>query len=451
MKSYDLTKGSIFKNIILVSIPLILGNFISMLYNFTDIFWISKIGPAGVSAVGTTSLFIWLGASYISLATLGGRIKVSHAVGKKDMDAAAQVSYKSLRLGLLLSILYGFILFTFNEQIIGFFNLSDPTTLAWAQEFLKITGVTMIFMLLNHVYSAIYNGMGNTPLVLKIMAIGVVVNMILDPLFIITFDLKVAGAAYATLLGSVVTFLIFTYHTYKHTQIFKQMRIKSDFKLDLEIIKLGFTPMIQNMTFTFISIFITRFIATFGDEAIAIQKVGNEIESLTWMVGVGISTAISVFVGQNYAAHQYDRIKKGSRIMTALLSGYGLIITLIFIFYGANLYSIFFAEPELIGLGQDYLYIIGFSQLFMIYEAIFTGIFNGYGKINVPAFFGISGNLMRIPLIVLFTPAFGLNGIWIAITISSIYKGVGMIFSYATLVYKQHRMRLFDEQVEIVQ
>lgn len=441
MQNRDLTKGSILKNILIVSVPIIVGNLIGMLYNFTDMYWISKVGTAGVSAVGTTALFIWLGSSYIILAALGGQIKVSHAIGHHDSDLSDIVAAKTLKLAGVLSLIYGAVLFLFSNQIIDFFKLGDPLTIQWASQYLQICGIFIVFLLMNQAFSAVYNGMGNTSLVLKIMAVGILLNVVLDPLFIVVFDMKVVGAALATLIGAVVSTLIFAWYTYKNTNVFSKFKMKRDFTIDKEIIKLGFLPMVQNMLFAGIAIVITRYISTFGDEAIAIQKVGSDIESLTWMIGIGISTAVSVFVGQNFAAKEFQRIQQGSRIILWLMTGYGLLITFTFLTCSAQIYSIFFTDAHLISLGEDYLGIVGVSQLFMIYEAVFTGIFNGYGKTNIAPFFSISGNLARLPLAVILTPYFGLNGIWIAISISAVYKGIGMTIAYIVFRINQKKIK----------
>ncbi len=430
MKERDLTKGSILKNILIIALPLILTNMVNMLYNFTDMYWISQIGPEGVSAVGTTGVIIWMGASIMILVNLGTQIRISYAKGKEDKEKVKKITASSLKLSLIVSMSYGIFLFLFANQIIGFFNIDNPTTYTWAVDYLRICTFFIICISINQTYTAIYNGLGNTISVLVIMCIGLVINIFLDPLFIHVLDLKVVGAAIATFIASFTSTIIFTIYTFKTTNLLDKIKDKLDIVECKKIINLGIFPTIQNMLFAGIAMIIMRFVSNFGDSAIAIQRVGNDIESLSWMIGIGITSAIGVFVGQNSAANKIDRVEQGSKIMVLTMLVYGIFVTSIFLTFPSEIFSIFFTDSVYISMGVDYLLIAAFAQIFMIMESTFTGIFNGYKKTNIAPFFSISGNLLRIPLAIGLSSIIGLNGIWVALLISSIYKGSGLIIAY---------------------
>ncbi len=430
MKERDLTKGSILKNILIIALPLILTNMVNMLYNFTDMYWISQIGPEGVSAVGTTGVIIWMGASIMILVNLGTQIRISYAKGKDDKEKVKKVTAASLKLALIVSISYGVFLFLFANQIIGFFNIDNPMTYSWAVDYLRICTFFIVCISINQAYTSIYNGLGNTISVLIIMCIGLIFNMILDPLFIHVLDLKVVGAAIATFIASLISTVIFTIYTLKTTDLLDKFKEKFDSLEAKKIMKLGIFPTIQNMLFAGIAMIIMRFVSNFGDAAIAIQRVGNDIESLSWMIGIGITSAIGVFVGQNSAANKIDRVEQGSKIMVLTMLVYGIFVTGIFLTLPSEIFSIFFTDSIYISLGVDYLLIAAFAQIFMIMESTFTGIFNGYKKTNIAPFFSISGNLLRIPLAIILSSNMGLNGIWVALLISSVYKGSGLILAY---------------------
>ncbi len=430
MKERDLTKGSILKNILIIALPLILTNMVNMLYNFTDMYWISQIGPEGVSAVGTTGVIIWMGASIMILVNLGTQIRISYAKGKEDKEKVKKITASSLKLSLIVSMSYGIFLFLFANQIIGFFNIDNPTTYTWAVDYLRICTFFIICISINQTYTAIYNGLGNTISVLIIMCIGLVINIFLDPLFIHVLDLKVVGAAIATFIASFTSTIIFTIYTFKTTNLLDKIKDKLDIVECKKIINLGIFPTIQNMLFAGIAMIIMRFVSNFGDSAIAIQRVGNDIESLSWMIGIGITSAIGVFVGQNSAANKIDRVEQGSKIMVLTMLVYGIFVTSIFLTFPSEIFSIFFTDSVYISMGVDYLLIAAFAQIFMIMESTFTGIFNGYKKTNIAPFFSISGNLLRIPLAIGLSSIMGLNGIWVALLISSIYKGSGLIIAY---------------------
>ncbi|HCO18291.1 MAG TPA: hypothetical protein DIT39_01555 [Tissierellales bacterium] len=175
-----------------------------------------------------------------------------------------------------------------------------------------------------------------------------------------------------------------------------------------------------------VSIIITRLVAGFGSIPIAVQSIGSQIESISWMTSEGFASAISAFVGQNYGAGKLDRIKEGYRKGIRVLGGFGIFSSLMLIFAAEPLFSFFTPEdPEAIREGVKYLRIPGLSQFFMSVEIGTAGAFNGLGKTIPPTMVGMTLNVSRIPLAAtMSSTALGLLGIWWAISISSILKGL---------------------------
>ncbi len=436
MKDRDLTKGSIFKNILIVSVPLIIASMVNMLYNFTDMFWISQIGPEGVSAVGTTALFIWMASSLMLIVNLGTQIEISYAVGEGNKERVQYLVNNSMKFSLVVGLIFGVIQFIFANQLIDFFDIDNQQTYDWAVSYLRVCSVFIVTTSINQTFSAIYNGLGNSMVVLVIMCIGMILNMFLDPLFIHVLQLDVTGAGLATVISSIISMIIFVIYTIKTSDLLNNIKDKVDFSEIKKIANLGLFPTIQNVAFAGIAMIITKYVSAFGDDAIAIQRVGNDIESLTWMIGLGISTAISVFIGQNIAAKEYKRVHRASLMMIGIMTLYGMCITLLFTVADEQIYGIFFDDTVLIDLGRDYLLFAAFAQIPMILEATITGIFNGYQKTNIAPFFSISGNVLRIPMAVIFGSTMGLNGVWLALALTSIYKGLGMVISMLYLKLK---------------
>lgn len=433
MKELNLTTGSVFKNIAIVSVPLIVSSAINMLYNFTDMYWISSVGPEAVSSVGTTALLLWLSASVIMIVNLGTQIEVSYAKGQEDHGRIKHLIVNSLKYSFLVGLAVGVVYLIFAPNIISFFKIETESTFNWAVSYLRICSLFVITSSLNQTFSSIYNGLGDSKQVLYYMGIGMVANIFLDPFFIKVLDMGVEGAAIATLLASLITLVLFA------RSAFKAYDVKGLFSFDLDgsfvskVTKMGFFPTIQNILFSSIAMVLTRIISGFGDQAIAISRVGNDIEALTWMVGIGISTAIGVFVGQNISAGQKERAVHATNLMLGTMSLYGIGISLFFVFGGSFIYELFFDDPTLIALGHNYLMFAALTQVFVIVEQVITGVLNGYQKTNIAPIFSITGNFLRIPLAIVLSQVFGLNGIWIAIGISSIFKGVGILIAYIYL------------------
>lgn len=194
------------------------------------------------------------------------------------------------------------------------------------------------------------------------------------------------------------------------------------------IARIGVPMCIQNLIFTGISMVIARIIAGWGDTAVAVQKVGSQIESISWMAADGFSAAVNSFVGQNYGAHNIKRVKQGYRTAVGVALIWGLMTTLILVFLPQYIFRIFIPEEAVIPMGVDYLRILGFSQMFMCMEIMTSGAFSGMGRTIPPAVEGVVLTSARIPLaLALSATALGLNGIWWSISISSILKGLILV------------------------
>jgi len=238
----------------------------------------------------------------------------------------------------------------------------------------------------------------------------------------------VIGAAVATVFAQAVVFVLFFYNVRFNHSLFPHFRLLQRIPFDEahRILRMGFPPAIQSGLFTGISMVIARLIAVYGPVPIAVQKVGSQIESITWMTATGFAVALGAFVGQNYGAKQYVRVIKGYRAAMRIAFGLGVFNTFL-LFFGAKwLFMIFIREPLAVDLGVDYLRILALSQLFMCIEITSSGAFNGIGKTEPAAITSILFNLLRIPMALYFSQMtfLGLNGIWWSITISSIFKGV---------------------------
>lgn len=431
-KKMDLTTGDIFKSLIVMALPIMGTSFVQMAYNLTDMFWIGFLGSDAVAAVGIAGFFVWFSQAFIILSKTGTEIRVAQTTGKKEDLQAEKYARNGLALVWIIAVLYGLGIVVFRNPLIGFFNTGDLHVESMATLYLALVGLGMIFPFSNQVFTGIFNGRGDSRTPFQFNVTGLLINIVLDPILILGLGpfpkMGVAGAAVATVIAQGIVFVLFVYNIkfkhalFDHFVFFKGIQI-SRFK---EIMKLGSAPALQSGFFTLISMVIARIIAVYGPGPIATQKVGSQIESITWMTATGISVALSAFVGQNYGAGQYGRVVKGYRTAIKIAFALGIFNTFI-LFFGAKwLFMIFIREPDVIPLGIDYLRILGLSQLFMCIEITTTGAFNGIGHTKPAALIGIAFNILRIPMALYFSQMtfLGLNGIWWSISISSLFKGV---------------------------
>ena len=194
----------------------------------------------------------------------------------------------------------------------------------------------------------------------------------------------------------------------------------------------------QRVLFTLVNISLAKIISNFGSDAIAAQKIGLQIESITFMVIGGLNGAISSFAGQNFGAKKYKRILDGYNSALRIGLIYSLFMALIFIFIPGSLVSLFIKEDNTARIACGYLQIVGLSQLFSTIEMVSNGLFTGVGNPKIPATISILFTVLRIPMALILIRSIGVNGIWLSIALSSVLKGLTAYLLYIVTVRKEY-------------
>lgn len=429
-KNVNLLDGSIIGSMSRLAFPIMGASLIQMGYNLVDMIWIGRLGSGAVAAVGAAGMFLWMANGVTTVPRIGGQVTVGQKLGAGQQKEAAEYAACALRMGLFLGIIYGLICALFNKPLISFFKLNSPEVIAEARWYLVIAGGLLIFFFLDQVIGGILAAMGNTVTTFRVTTVGLVINLVLDPVLIFGLGpfprLEVIGAALATVFAQMIVFLLYLKAIWNEPVIFRNLRLlRRSNRVHLnEIVKIGLPSALQDVLFSAISMVIARFVAGYGDAAVAVQKVGGQIESISWMMGGGFAMAVNSFVAQNYGAGKIERVRKGFRTAIMIMGIWGLFNTFLLMTFPKFFFSIFISEPDVIPMGVDYLRIIGISEVFICLEGAATGAFQGLGKTVPPSIVGITFNALRIPAALLLShTALGLNGIWWVLTVSCIFKG----------------------------
>jgi len=447
-KTDDLTKGSIYRQLAGLAIPLIATNFIQTAYNIVDMIWIGRLGSDAVVSVGTAGFFINLGIAIFTLVVTGTGIKIAHSLGAKTPEKTKEYVINGYMMAIIIGLLFAGIMVLLRRPIIGFFNLQDAMIVRNAENYLAISMIGMPFMFFNALYAAILNSFGNSRQSFRMNAVGFVVNMILDPILIFGLGgimaYGVVGAAYATVIARVSVFLLACFR-HRTTLIKYRTKIGWHVSSAVEVIRLGYPTAIQRISFTIIGILMARIITSFGPTGIAVQKIGLQVESLSYMTIAGLYGAMSVFIGQNFGAESYDRIRQGYRAGFIFSFIFGAVTTLLFILLPEQIFGLFVKDEATIRMGVRYLQIIGLSQIFMCIEIVTMGSFNGLGKTHIPAVVSLSFSSLRLPLALFFGHylGFGLNSIWWCITGTTMARGIVLVSLFVRhLKSMRHKMAI---------
>ncbi len=446
LKNNSLREGNIFKELIRLAVPIMGTSFLQIAYNMVDMIWIGRIGSSAVAAVGTAGFYTWLSMAFIRISQIGAEVSVAQSIGRDDIKEARSFARSAVQLNFIIALSYATFVIVFRKQLIGFFNIDDTYVIDMAVNYLGIVALGMVFSFTNLVFSGIFNGAGKSGPPFIINSLGLVINIILDPLLIFGIGpvpgLGAVGAAIATVVAQVIVTIIFLFYINTKTSPLSGIKFFVSLRLTYikKIIKIGYPVALQNGMFTIFAMFIARIIANWGPIPIAVQRVGSQIESISWMTAYGFSTALSAFVGQNYGAGEWKRIYKGYFTALGIMSVIGIFASLLLILGAGPIFAIFIPkENETIVQGAIYLRILGLSQLFMCIEITTSGAFNGLGKTFPPSLVSIVFTGLRIPaaLILSRPEALGLNGVWWSISLSSVLKGIVLVTWFIYEIYKE--------------
>ena len=203
--SQNLTQGPIVPSLLRMALPIIGMSFVQMAYNMVDMIWLGRVGADAVAAAGTAGFVIWFGASLMLTMKFGVEITVSQAVGRKDWEKASSYACNAIFLAVLFATFYGLVTYILAEDFIAFFDLESISVNEMAVAYIRIIALGAPFFYINPVLAGVFTGSGNTQLPFRISSTGLLLNIIIDPLFIFGFGpipaLGVQGAAMATVLS----------------------------------------------------------------------------------------------------------------------------------------------------------------------------------------------------------------------------------------------------------
>jgi putative MATE family efflux protein len=434
LDKYNLTEGGILKKLLVVSLPIMGTQFLQMAYNLTDMFWLGRVGSEAVAASGAAGMYMWLAMGFMLIGRMGAEIGVAQSLGRGDKKSALGFSQNAMFIALVLGLICSFCMIVFKKPLIGFFMFREASVARDAADYLFIVGFANTAVFITAVIIGTFNASGNSKTPFFLNGIGLVCNVILDPLFIFVFRMGVIGAAVATVISQfVVCALMITAIIFFKDRPFEwySIKIRPDLKKIIFILKWAVPLGLESLLFCFLSMVTSRFEVSFGANAVATSKVGSQIESLSWLIGGGFGSALVAFIGQNYGAEKWDRIRRGVRISAQLMAVWGIFVTLFLWFAGRYVFAFFLPAPELVELGIPYLRILAFAQLPMNIEAVGAGAFKGTGRTLQPSFVSVVTNLLK-PVLAYFLSRTGLGlfGIWIGISVTTFIRGAWVCIWY---------------------
>ena len=440
-------KAPVRQAILKLSLPTMLSMAVVMIYNLTDTFFIGRLNDPNLVAALSIATPVFMGIQAIgNIFANGASSYISRKLGSKDYDEAKRTSSTAVYTATAIGIVITAVLMLFRQPLLSVIGTS-PSTFQATNAYFSVISVFSIVFILQIALSGLIRSEGATNKAMIGMVLGIGSNIILDPVFIFVLDMGVAGAAWATVIGTAIGALYFASHLMsKRTLLSVKVRhIHPSKRMYGEIFKIGIPSALSNLVMSFSMVLVNIIAAGYGDHIVAGNGVQMRVVSMAFMLIMGLAQGYQPFAGYNYGAQKYDRLKEGFKITLLYASGLAAFFMVVFLVIGENLIGLFIKDPATIEAGAKMIKAFSIGLPFIGLQMAMMITFQSVGK----AFRAMVVSLGRqciiyLPALFLLNDLFGFNGFIYAQPIADILTtGVAMLMS---LSFFRELNRLHDKK-----
>ena len=391
---HGITEGIIWQQLLLFFFPILLGTFFQQLYNTADAMIVGKyVGKEALAAVGgTTGNLINLIVGFFVGLSSGGTVILSQYFGARDDRNVFRTIHTAMALALCFGLFLTVAGLALSPWMLRWMNTPEDV-MAPALQYLRIYFLGMIPSLIYNIGSGLLRAIGDSRRPLYFLMAACLTNILLDLFFVMGLDMGVAGAAWATILSQTVSavfvLLVMTRSATAFRLDWRQLRFHPD--LLGRIIRIGLPSGLQSVLYSISNVLIQAFINGFGTDVSAAWSAWGRIDGFQWMILNAFGIAITTFVGQNYGAGLYGRVKQGVRQCLAMAFGSSLLCSAVFILFGRTFYGLFASDGAVIDLGMEILMMIAPYYFTYTCVEILSGALRGAGRTLVPTLFTLFG------------------------------------------------------------
>lgn len=445
-------EGNLVHAVLMLAIPVMINSFIQSMYNLTDTFWLGKIGTDSQAAITLVSPVQNILINFGMGITTAGAILISQYLGAKlDKEANSMANHICI-----CSMLFAFL-------CAGFCWLTTPSIVKWlgaegviytyGVSYLRIVVLDLPFLFMINLYTAVKQAQGDTIRPMLLNVLGVSINLILDPIFLMVFKWGIAGAAFATLIAKIPSAVVAIMALRRKTQLvridFKGFEF--DRKKITSIIKVGLPTAIGGSTMQFGFLLMTKNVNAYGTIATTAYGIGNKINSIITMPANGIGSAISTIVGQNFGANNIKRVDKSYhialRIGAVFLFVCGMILSRPIIC--EPIVRFFTTDEAVVPLATDFLSIMAMCCWTNAFYNVTQGLFNGSGHTLITTAVDAT-RIWIFRFLTLWVCSnvlhMGVESVWYAVVVSNASSALILYILYWTGIWKKNTIKINKEE-----
>lgn len=442
MLAYEKIGRLLFK----LSVPAIIGMMVHGLYNLVDTIFVGRFtGTLGIGGI-TIAFPIQMIMLGIGMTIgIGGASLVSRRMGEKDREGASLTLGNAVFLSLISGVICMVAGLVFMKPLLHLFGATG-TLMPYAEAYIKVILLGSPAITFSMVASSAARAEGNAKVAMNTMLIGAILNILLDPVFIVFLKKGVQGAAIATVLSIIASciFLLRYYLGGKSEIKFGMRHMRLAGNVVRQIFSVGVSDFARTAAMSLTSALFNNILRGLGGELpIATFGVIFRVISFVFMPMVGIAQGAQPILGFNFGAKQFNRVKKSFRLANWSATVISIIGFLIFFIFPAPILRIFSNDPELIAMGKDAMRMLVIGLPLVGYQNIGTSLFQAIGKAKPAVFLALSRQvLFLIPMVIILSRVFGLMGVWIS------FPAADLVSFVVTLTMVHHEMRRLTRKHE---
>lgn len=441
-------EGNLFKAILMLAVPVMINSFIQSMYNLTDTFWLGKIGTESQAAITLVSpvqnILINFGAGI----TTAGSILISQYLGAKEDEQANVMANHICLCSMVFAVLCAFFCWAATPGIVGWLGATG-VIYKYGISYLRIVVLDLPFLFMINLFTAVKQSQGDTVKPMLLNLLGVSVNLILDPVFLIVFKWGIAGAAFATLIAKIPSAIVAFIALRSKKQLvrlnFKGFKFQRD-KM-MSIIRIGLPTAIGGSTMQLGFLLMTKNVNAYGTKATTAYGIGNKINSIITLPANGIGSALSTIVGQNYGANNLKRADKAYhyalRMGALFLFFFGMILSRRFI--AEPMVRFFTTDEEVVPLATDFLSLMAFCCWTNAFYNVSQGLFQGCGHTLITMLVDAS-RIWIFRFLTLYICStvlhMGVESVWYSVVISNATSAVILYCLYWTGIWRKPSVKI---------
>lgn len=441
----DLTKGNLWKQIFVFSLPLMISNLLQVLFNMADIAVVGRFaGSVALGAVGSTTTLVTLFTGFLIGMAGGVNVLVARYLGAKKPKDVEEASHTAVIICLLTGIVIMAVGLLFAHSILQLLHTKDEL-IAGATLYLRIYFLGMPALAVYNYGNAVFSAVGNTKKPLYYLTAAGIINIVLNLFFVIVCKLDVAGVALASIISQYISAILILVSLFRSKEAYglRLSKLRPNGKKASAILTVGFPSAVQYGIFQLANLFIQFGVNTFDATMVAGNSAAANADGLVYDVMAAFYTACSSFIGQNYGARNKDRVRKTYFITLVYSFGAGAVIGITLEMFGRQFLGLFTPETAVIDAGMKRLVIMGFSYAFSAFMDNAIAASRGLGRSVVPTIIVIMGScVFRIVWVYTIFAHFG--------TIPSLYLLYIFSWSITAIVEMVYFRSIYRRHVAVI-